>query len=233
LGGLLPRDPKRSLELIDRFLRGAMARTKVVEGKAVPDPLKVAVIIDYAHFIAPQGDPLYISDLSQTLIQLVDWSADPAITGAFVASVLITENLTDLNRALVENPYSAKLRVDLPTAAELESFVAGITCDIADFATVSELPRELLAPKLVGLSRVNVRNLLRRAISSGERITGAYITKTKKEFIEKEAFGRLEFLESTRTLDDVAGHEEAKPGCGRTRCSSGRAAPRRSPWATC
>ena len=32
----------------------------------------------------------------------------------------------------------------------------------------------------------------------------------KKEFIEKEAAGRLEFLESARTLDDVAGHDEAK-----------------------
>ncbi len=30
------------------------------------------------------------------------------------------------------------------------------------------------------------------------------------ELIEKEAAGRLEFLESTRTLDDVAGHDEAK-----------------------
>ena len=32
----------------------------------------------------------------------------------------------------------------------------------------------------------------------------------KKELIEKEAAGRLEFLESHRTLDDVAGHVEAK-----------------------
>jgi hypothetical protein len=210
LGNLLPRDPKRALELIDRFLRGAMARTRLVEGKAVADPLKVAVIVDYAHFIAPQGDPLYISDLSQTLIQLVDWSADPAITGSYIASVLVTENLADLNRALVENPYSAKIRIELPTAAELEEFVADATRDTPDFGAVSEVPRETLAPKLVGLSRVNVRNLLRRALTSGVRITGAYLTKMKKELIEKEAFGRLEFLESARTLDDVAGHEEAK-----------------------
>ena len=64
--------------------------------------------------------------------------------------------------------------------------------------------------QLVGLSRVNVRTLVQRALSSGERITGAYLTRMKKELIEKEAFGRLEFLESDRTLDDVAGHAEAK-----------------------
>ena len=72
------------------------------------------------------------------------------------------------------------------------------------------MSREVLADKLVGLSRVSIRALVRRALTSGERITGAYLTRMKKEFIEKEAAGRLEFLESTRTLDDVAGHDEAK-----------------------
>ena len=72
------------------------------------------------------------------------------------------------------------------------------------------MPREALADKLVGLSRVSIRTLVRRALTGGERITGAYLTRMKKELIEKEAAGRLEFLESSRTLDDVAGHDEAK-----------------------
>lgn len=210
LGNLLPRDPKRALELVDRFLRGALARTRQVEGKLVPDPLKVAVIVEYAQFIAPQGEPSYIADLSQTLIQLVDWAADPAITGAHVATVLVSENLADLNRVLVENPYSAKVQVPLPVAAELREFVADITAGVTDFESVSEVARETLADRLVGLSRVNVRNLLQRAISSRQKVTGKYLTKLKKEIIEKEAFGRLEFLETDRTLDDVAGHAEAK-----------------------
>ncbi|HNX50754.1 MAG TPA: ATP-binding protein [Thermoanaerobaculaceae bacterium] len=210
LGNLLPRDPKRAFELIDRFLRGALARTRLVEGKPVPDPLKVAVIVDYAQFIAPQGEPSYIADLSQTLIQLVDWAADPAITGSFVATVLITENLADLNRVLVENPYSAKIEITLPRTEELGEFVGDITAGVKDFDAVCEVPRETLAGRLVGLSRVNVRNLLQRAITSRQKITGKYLTRLKKEIIEKEAFGRLEFLETDRTLDDVAGHAEAK-----------------------
>jgi hypothetical protein len=210
LGNLLPREPKRALELIDRFMRASLARTRVVDGKPVADPLKVAVILDWAQFIAPQGDPLYVADLSQTLIQILDWASDPAITAAFVATVLITENLADLNRALVESPYSAKIRVPLPDAAELRAFVAHVAADVPDLAKLSDVPPDALAAGLVGLSRVAVRTLLRRAISSGERVTGAYLTRMKKELIEKEAAGRLEFLESKRTLDDVAGHDEAK-----------------------
>jgi hypothetical protein len=210
LAGLLPRDPKRALELIDRFLRGALARTRVVDGKAVADPLRVAVMIDYAHFIAPQGDPLYLAELSQTLIQLIDWGSDPAITSAFVTTVLLTENLTDLNRTLVESPYSAKVRLDLPTAAELRDFIAFLTKDVADFNALSEVGPAVLGERLVGLSRVSVRTLIRRAMAERERLTGAYLTRVKKETIEKEAFGRLDFIESARTLDDVAGHDEAK-----------------------
>ncbi len=208
----LPRDPKRALEIVDRILAFARQRTKVQDGKVVSAPLKVAVVLDYAHFIAPQGDPLYVADLSQTLIQIQDWAASPDMTRdeVSIATVLIAENLLDLNRALVESPYSAKIRINLPTADEIRVFVIDLLPDADEFAKASEVSREVLADKLVGLSRVAIRALVRRALTSGQRITGAYLTRMKKEFIEKEAAGRLEFLESTRTLDDVAGHDEAK-----------------------
>ena len=208
----LPRDPKRALEIVDRILAFARQRTKVQDGKVVSVFLKVAVILDYVHFIVLQGDPLYVADLSQTLIQIQDWAASPDMTRdeVSIATVLVTENLLDLNRVLVESPYSAKIRISLPTAEEIRVFVTDLLPDAAEFEGASEVSREVLAEKLVGLSRVSIRALVRRALTSGERITGAYLTRMKKEFIEKEAAGRLEFLESTRTLDDVAGHVEAK-----------------------
>jgi SpoVK/Ycf46/Vps4 family AAA+-type ATPase len=206
----LPRDPKRALELIDRFMIGARGRTKVVGGKRVAAPLKVGVVLDYAHFIAPQGDPLYVSDLSQTLIQILHWGSDPGMSGASAVTVLISENLNDLNRALVESPYSAKIKVNLPVSEEIRAFVDDEVKGETDFDAACGVSREALADKLVGLSRVAVRALLRRALERGERITTAYLTCMKKDLIEKEAAGRLEFIESSRTLDDVAGHEEAK-----------------------
>jgi SpoVK/Ycf46/Vps4 family AAA+-type ATPase len=206
----LPREPKRALELIDRFLIGARGRTKMVGGKRVAAPLKVGVILDYAHFIAPQGDPLYLSDLSQTLIQILHWGSDPGMSAFSAVTVLLTENLNDLNRALIESPYSAKVRVTLPVSEEIRAFVDEEASDEDDFDAACEVSREALADKLVGLSRASIRALLRRALRGGETITAAYLTRMKKELIEKEAAGRLEFIESSRTLDDVAGHDEAK-----------------------
>lgn len=212
LGNLLPREPNRALELINRFLRSSRHHMRAAaDGGRVVQPLRVAVVVDYAQFIAPSGDAIRMTgELSQNLIQILDWASDPAVTGTAVATVLITENLTDLNRVLVETPYNAKLKIQLPDAAELRAFVNHATAAQADFETACEVGRDELADKLVGLSRVNVRGLLRRALAGDERITAAYLTGVKKELIEKEAFGRVEFIESKRTLDAVAGHDEAK-----------------------
>ncbi len=88
-----------------------------------------------------------------------------------------------------------------------------------------------LAAKL-GLNRVQVRNLVLRAVRNQEKLTLKYLTRLKKETIEKESMGRLEFIESRRTLDDVAGHAEAKRRPARTPSSSGTMWPTPSPWAT-
>jgi hypothetical protein len=212
LGNLLPREPRRALELINRFLRASLQRVTVGEdGTRRPDPLKVAVLLEYAHFIAPRGEPISLSgELAQSLIQLLDWASDPAIAGAFVATVLVTENLTDLHPLLVESPYSAKLKIALPGEAEIGDFVAELTAGRPEFVSLCEVPPERLAGRLVGLSRVNVRTLVLGALGGGERITMGYLTRIKKELIEKQAAGRIEFIESRRTLDDVAGHDEAR-----------------------
>jgi SpoVK/Ycf46/Vps4 family AAA+-type ATPase len=55
-----------------------------------------------------------------------------------------------------------------------------------------------------------VQNLIERAVKNNRRITMDYLREVKKEMIEKSASGRIVFVESTRTLDDVAAHREAK-----------------------
>ncbi len=212
LANQLPRDAKRALELLDRFIRASQRRLETAEdGSRLRAPLKVAVVIDHVQFIAPQGDALHLSgDHSQTLIRLLDWASDPAVTGAYVATALVSENLTDLNRRLVETPYSSKIKISLPTAEEIRDYVLHLTADREDFESVCDVSRDVLAGKLVGLSRVNVRSLLLRALDGGEKVTSKYLTEVKKKLIEKEAFGRIGFIEPRRTLDDVAGHREAK-----------------------
>jgi SpoVK/Ycf46/Vps4 family AAA+-type ATPase len=89
-------------------------------------------------------------------------------------------------------------------------FVQAITDNVENFSDICDVARESLAQKLEGLSCIDVQNLIERAIKNNRRITMDYLREVKKEMIEKSAGGRIVFVESTRTLDDVAAHREAK-----------------------
>src|SRR6185436_16920092 len=95
-------------------------------GGVATSPLRVAVVVEHAQFVAPQGDSLQLaSDLGESLIRLLDWASDPAILGANIATVLVAESLNDLHRQIVESPYVAKIHLGLPDEAEaLEYFRA-------------------------------------------------------------------------------------------------------------
>lgn len=73
-----------------------------------------------------------------------------------------------------------------------------------------KLDAKFLAERLVGLSRVAIRTTLFRAVRNNIEITPEFLSAIKKESIEKEAYGKLEFLESKLTLDSVAGHKTVK-----------------------
>ena len=103
------------------------------------------------------------------------------------------------------NPIGVLITDEEATAEPIHGFVLDLVPDAKEFEKASEVTREVLGDKLVGLSRVSVRTLVRRALTSGERITGAYLTRMKKELIEKEAAGRLEFLESSLAYTETSG----------------------------
>ena len=213
LGGLLPKDARRALELIDRFLRAGLGRLRAPEGggTAVRNPLRVAVVIDWANFVVPPGEPMaFAGELAESLIKVLDWASDPGIAGASVATVLVAENLSDLNAAVVQNPYAAKVRIVLPVEEEIAEFLDFLEARSPGLKDQCDVPREVLPSKLVGLSRVGVQDLFSRTLKDGQRLTAKALSALKKELIEKQCRGLLEFIESRRTLDDVAGHAEAK-----------------------
>jgi AAA+ superfamily predicted ATPase len=209
---MLPREPRRALELIDRFVRSGLHRTKPAEGGGrIADPVRCAVVLDYAQFLVPQAEAVYLAgEHGEHLIKVLDWATDPTIAAAPVVTCLLSPNLTDLNRQVVECPYSAKIPLLLPSTDEVEDYVRQTLARLPGAAERCELPPEGMAPKLVGLSRANIRSLLHRTVGADRRLTLAELTALKKELIEKECQGLLEFVESRRNLDQVAGHQAAK-----------------------
>src|SRR5688572_14372980 len=61
-----------------------------------------------------------------------------------------------------------------------------------------------------GLSRINLDRVLTEAIEREVRVTPELLKEKKKEIIQAECHGLLEFIEPSHNLDSVAGHAKAK-----------------------
>jgi len=81
---------------------------------------------------------------------------------------------------------------------------------VPDLTAKCEVPLEVLARRLTGLSRIGAQTVVTMALNNDRKITAAWLTQMKKEMIERECQDLLEFLESPFTLDNVSGHEAAK-----------------------
>jgi len=103
------------------------------------------------------------------------------------------------------------LKIPLPSEEEmLEYLHTLLKTQLPELQSKCEVPTEVLARRLTGLSRVGARRVLSSALANEGSITAAWLMRMKKELIERECQGLLEFLESSFTLDHVAGHAAVK-----------------------
>ena len=196
---VMPRDPGRALQILENYLR-----MRVSDGKSV------ALVIDFAETIAPAGDMSHLQAEDRfVLATLVKWASDPQFLSGDLSIVLVVENLADLTPRIPRNPYVANIEIILPTEEERLDFVKW-KLEGKKLQWISDVSLQALAKITAGLSRINLDRLLTEAIESGHKITSEVLKDKKKEIIQAECHGLLEFIEPEYTLDVVAGHAKAK-----------------------
>jgi AAA+ superfamily predicted ATPase len=207
---LQTREPGVALELIDRYLLRTL-NLQSIRGRDAA-PRKIAVIIDFAEFVVPRGDPVQLSGpFSANIVKVLGWANDPAVLHSNIVTVILAEGLHDLNPLVVENPHAASLKIPLPGEGEMLAYIEMlIATQFQDLPSRCEVSVDILARRLTGLSRVGARRVLATALANEPKITAAWLMRMKKELIEKECQGLLEFLESPFTLNQVSGHEAVK-----------------------
>ncbi len=195
----VPRDPGRALQILENYLR-----TRLSEGRSL------ALIIDFAETLAPGGE---LSNQSAedrfVLATLTKWAHDPQFLEGDLSIVLIAENLADMSPRLARNPYVASIDISLPNEEERLEFVKA-KVEGRKLAQLSDVPLAGLAKMTAGLSRINLDRILTEALERDVRITPELIRDRKKEIIQAECHGLLEFIEPPFNLDAVAGHAKAK-----------------------
>jgi AAA+ superfamily predicted ATPase len=219
----LTREPGSAFELIDRYLlrtlnlqslqTGGQILNREKETNSRSDPKRrIAVIVEFAEFVVPRGDALQLGGaFAANTVKVLGWANDPAIAQANIVTVLISEGLHDLNALVVDNPHAAALHIPLPNEAEMTEYVTTLaSTQLPELAAKSEVPVETIGSRLTGLSRVGARTAINLALRNDKAITAAWLSKIKKDLIERECQDLLEFIESPFTLDNVAGHDAVK-----------------------
>jgi AAA+ superfamily predicted ATPase len=197
--GGLPRNPDAVLNILDNYLR-----LRIADGK------KIALVIDFAETIAPAGD---VSSMSaedrNSLVILKRWARNPDFLNADVTICLISENQIELNQGIVQNPGVASIAIPLPDEAERLDFVRW-QLRTHPLPPGSEVTDAVLAKLAAGLKRVQLQSLVAHAVQNKQPLTLKFLNDRKKELIEAESGGLLEFIQSRFDLSYVAGNDMAK-----------------------
>lgn len=197
----LPRDPVRVFALLENYFR-----IRLAEGK------RTAFIIDYAETLVPMAEAsMYSAEDRAALVFLQKWSHDPLFLQHDFTVCLVTENLTDLNRQLVQSPHTAEIFVPMPKEVQREAFCTwSIGRREADYHAHADVSVSALARNTAGLNYTQLRTIVADVLENRGHLSYERLSELKKEFIEAEAYGLLEFIETENNLDMVAGHTQAK-----------------------
>ena len=195
----LPRNPDSVLNMLESYLR-----------VRVGDHKTIAVILDFAETIAPAGDGSSMgSEDRNTIVILKRWAQNLNFLRADVTICLIAENLSELNQGIVQNPGVAAIRIPHPDESERLEFIRTQMSE-TPLPPGSDVSDVALSKLTAGLKRVQLQSLICYAYENRLPLTVKFLMARKKELIEAESGGLLEFVQSRYDLSTVAGHELAK-----------------------
>ncbi|MFM7519857.1 MAG: ATP-binding protein [Planctomycetota bacterium] len=198
-----PREPDAALAAIDAILE-----------RNLTDPpeqrKKIAVFLDHAQYLVPDGDAASASrGTAGRLVRVVGWATNPLLRRVNVAIVLLAETMAEVHPRLVTNPAVTAIEVPLPDADERRRFALATARAVG--VPVGQMDAvERMSKLSAGLTLESIRAIVTLSAREGTAPDGAEFGAKKKDLIERSCRGLIEFIQPRLTLDNVAGHEAAK-----------------------
>ena len=201
----LPKTPRPAIETLTHYFRYCANLQRLNRGR-----IQVGCLLKSANLIAPipQGGTDY--DLSALSLLMRDWATDSLLTEHALATFLIAENLNDLHPLLVNNPRVSHVKIPLPSPDNLENAFQILQPEYS--VALGQYAKNLTQPsqQLAGATLSSVENLLKTRQFKNLPLADADLSKLKKQLVEKDCNGLIEFIESKKTLDDLYGQEKIK-----------------------
>ena len=192
----LPRDAANCFALLDSYFRHCAA---------LQPARPVVLMLPFAETIVPAAEVAYRTPEDRAvLVYLRKWSQDPVLLAKNIVVVMVTESLAELDAKLVRAHGTREVEIVRPDPAERLTYLEAVRS--ADwYASKSDLPPARLAELTAGMTRVQIGQLLDGADANGDHLTRDRVRQVKKEVIETEGLGLLEYVEPKFDLSMVAG----------------------------
>jgi len=171
---------------------------------------RIVLIIDYAETIVPNCELSRMGEEDKfCLVTLNRWSHDPIFTQGDISVILLTENLVDISNTLIRSPSTVKVNIPIPDESVRTSFLKYLDRQ-GSLLLESRLNPDRVGKLTSGLNLVNLNHLGAEAFQEDKPLSLEYLRQKKKEIIENEAAGLLEFVETEHDLSMVSGHDFVK-----------------------
>src|SRR4030095_8562917 len=122
--------------------------------------------------------------------------------------ILVAESVAQVHPRIRQNSRLAAIDIPYPGDTERLEFIGHLRSQLPSLS--SDVTDEQLALTTSGLNRVHLNSLLRSAAAEGTPLTLDSIRQKKKELIEAECVGLVEFVHPRFGLDSVGGMSKAK-----------------------
>jgi AAA+ superfamily predicted ATPase len=193
--GAIPSDPARALILLDALLTTERS-----------PPGSVAIVIDYAHTLAPAG-PTGSAE-RQNVTTLARWASDPRVADRRPLVLLIAPSAGEVADEVYAGAAGAEVvavpRPDLACRADFAT-------DLKDRypGTTWEMTPDALAADTGGLALVQMEDIVQRAGGASATLSRASIVDRKIDLLRQEYGDVLEILQPKHDLSAVGGLEPA------------------------
>jgi hypothetical protein len=204
-----PRDSLKALAFIEAFIVG-------VETSSRP----VAVILDYAEHVAPNGTPQTLTEVdrinSVTLQRFTrlfyERLQDPGARDGVL--FMVAPNVHDLAPDLVQSEAVAAIDIPRPDAEARRRFIDWQQAKLGVEGrpkAVIEAGEEGLVDQTAGLTLTGIRHLFFQAMHSPEtRLSTEFVLHRKRDLIERDSRGMLEVVAPKHGMSAVGGNEAVK-----------------------
>lgn len=198
---LARKDPSTAFALLDRFVQN-----NIMAGE---ESVSAAILIDHASFLLPSGEPGHLSPAaSQQVVTLLNWAASPHVKRLNMAMVLIDESAAALSERVTSNPYISSIEVPMPDETARARFLH-YALEGRDLQLASDYSEAELARLTAGISCVDI-NVMVQSAFEGHRLDVSTMRGMKKDLIERQCRGLLEFMQPKWNADVLVGHAAVK-----------------------